>query len=127
MAWSETSTTRSVFITLWMSGMCLSPIPWMLCSPKPFLSIVGHSRASTATIFVPWRSLSQSPAPIVPAEPVAEMNAAGRSPGCSSARASTTRSRARPVTAQWTRWFPYSLNWLRMTLAASFASSAQAS
>ena len=25
--------TTSVFITLWMSGMCLSPMPWMLCSP----------------------------------------------------------------------------------------------
>ncbi len=62
VARSEMSTTRSVFITLWMSGMCLSPIPWMLCSPKPLRSIVGHSRASTATIFVPWRSFSQSPA-----------------------------------------------------------------
>ena len=33
--------------------MCLSPIPWMLCSPKPFSIIVGHSSASTATIRVP--------------------------------------------------------------------------
>ena len=46
--------------------MCLSPIPWMLCSPKPFRSIVGHSAASTATINDPSRSFSQSPAPIVP-------------------------------------------------------------
>ena len=45
--------TMSVFITLWMSGMCLSPMPWMLCSPKPFASIVGHSSASTATISAP--------------------------------------------------------------------------
>ena len=107
--------------------MCLSPMPWMLCSPKPLRSIVGHSSASTATIFVPWRSLSQSPAPIVPAEPVADTKAAGRSPGAASASDSTTRSRARPVTAQWTRWFPYSENWLRITFAGSRASSAQAS
>ena len=48
--------TTSVFITLWMSGMCLSPMPWMLCSPKPFSSMVGHSSASTATISEPYRS-----------------------------------------------------------------------
>ena len=47
---ADTPTTTSVFITLWMSGMCLSPMPWMLCSPKPFSSIVGHSSASTATM-----------------------------------------------------------------------------
>ena len=53
VARSEIATTRSVFITLWMSGMCLSPMPWMLCSPKPLASIVGHSSASTATILAP--------------------------------------------------------------------------
>ena len=71
-------TTTSVFITLWISGMCLSPMPWMLCSPKPFSSIVGHSSASTATIFVPYSSFSRSPAAIVPADPVALTNAARR-------------------------------------------------
>ena len=69
-----------MFITLWISGMCLSPMPWMLCSPKPFSSIVGHSSASTATIRVPNVSFSRSPAAIVPAEPVADTNAARRSP-----------------------------------------------
>ena len=73
---SEIATTTSVFITLWMIGMCLSPMPWMLCSPKPFSSIVGHSSASTATIFVPYSSFRRSPAAIVPADPVAEVNAA---------------------------------------------------
>ena len=53
VARSLTAETTSVFITLWISGMCLSPMPWMLCSPKPFSSMVGHSSASTATIFVP--------------------------------------------------------------------------
>ena len=32
---SEMAVTASVFITLWISGTCLSPMPWMLCSPKP--------------------------------------------------------------------------------------------
>ena len=32
---SDTAIATSVFITLWISGMCLSPMPWMLCSPKP--------------------------------------------------------------------------------------------
>ena len=53
VARSDTATTRSVAITSWMSGMCLSPIPWMLCSPKPLRSIVGHSSASTATVREP--------------------------------------------------------------------------
>ena len=35
VASSDTATAASVFITLWNRGMCLSPIPWMLCSPKP--------------------------------------------------------------------------------------------
>src|SRR5674476_1384562 len=38
--------------------------------------MVGHSTASTAAIFVPWSFLSRSPAAIVPADPVAETNAA---------------------------------------------------
>ena len=80
MARSDTPTTTSVFITLWISGMCLSPMPWMLCSPNPFSSIVGHSSASTATMRVPNVSFSRSPAAIVPAEPVAETNAARRRP-----------------------------------------------
>ena len=53
VAWSLMAHTTSVFMTLWISGMCLSPMPWMLCSPKPFSSIVGHSSASTATVRVP--------------------------------------------------------------------------
>ena len=61
--------------------MCLSPMPWMLCSPKPFSSIVGHSSASTATVIEPYSSLSRSPAAIVPADPVALTNAASRAPG----------------------------------------------
>ncbi len=76
MARSEIAATTSVFVTLWISGMCLSPMPWMLCSPNPFSSIVGHSSASTATILVPYSSLRRSPAAIVPADPVAEVNAA---------------------------------------------------
>ena len=32
---SETPMTTSVLVTLWIRGMCLSPIPWMLCSPNP--------------------------------------------------------------------------------------------
>ena len=71
-------TTTSVLVTLWISGMCLSPMPWMLCSPKPFSSIVGHSSASTATMIEPCSSFSRSPAAIVPAEPVALTNAASR-------------------------------------------------
>ena len=47
---SLTSATTSVFMTLWISGTCLSPIPWMLCSPNPLRSSVGHSSASTAAI-----------------------------------------------------------------------------
>jgi hypothetical protein len=78
VAWSLIATTTSVFITLWMSGMCLSPMPWMLCSPNPFSSIVGHSSASTATMRVPYSSFSRSPAAMVPAEPVALVNAASR-------------------------------------------------
>ena len=35
VARSETASATSVFMTLWISGTCLSPIPWMLCSPKP--------------------------------------------------------------------------------------------
>ncbi len=57
MARSDTPTTKSVAITLWISGMCLSPMPWMLCSPKPPASIVGHSTASTATVSEPRCSL----------------------------------------------------------------------
>ena len=53
VARSEIPTTRSVFITLWMSGMCLSPMPWMLWAPNPLSSIVGHSSASTATTLAP--------------------------------------------------------------------------
>ena len=33
VARSLMSTTMSVAMTLWMSGTCLSPMPWMLCSP----------------------------------------------------------------------------------------------
>ena len=33
LATSLIAQTTSVFITLWISGMCLSPMPWMLCSP----------------------------------------------------------------------------------------------
>jgi hypothetical protein len=98
---SEIATTTSVLVMLWISGMCLSPMPWMLCSPKPFSSIVGHSRASTATIFVPYSSLRRSPAAIVPAEPVAEVNAASRRSRPSRANCSRTVSKtwakARPV------------------------------
>ncbi|GIT76925.1 MAG: hypothetical protein Ct9H300mP31_14560 [Acidimicrobiaceae bacterium] len=32
---SDTPTTTSVLVMLWINGMCLSPMPWMLCSPKP--------------------------------------------------------------------------------------------
>ena len=81
VAWSLTPITTSVFITLWMSGTCLSPMPWMLCSPKPFMSSVGHSTASTAAIFAPSAALRWSPAAIVPADPVAETKAARRRPG----------------------------------------------
>ena len=35
VARSVTAVTMSVLKTLWMSGTCLSPMPWMLCSPKP--------------------------------------------------------------------------------------------
>ena len=80
--------------------MCLSPMPWMLCSPKPFSSIVGHSSASTATILVPYSSFSRSPAAIVPAEPVADMNAASRRSRPDAARTvSKTWASARPVTS----------------------------
>ena len=128
VARSETSTTRSVFITLWISGMCLSPIPWMLCSPKPLLE---HRRALEGLDRDDLR-------PVAVLEPVAGADRARRAGGrderrragaraARPARASTTRSSARPVTGQWTRWFPNSQNWLRMTLAGSCASSAQAS
>ena len=56
-------------------------MPWMLCSPKPLLSRVGHSSASTATVSDPKRSFRWSPAPIVPADPVAETNARTLSSG----------------------------------------------
>ncbi len=64
-------------MTLWMSGICSSPMPWMLCSPEPLQNMVEHSTAFTATIFVLYSFLSRSPAAIVPAEPVAETKAAG--------------------------------------------------
>ena len=99
MARSLTAHTTSVFITLWISGMCLSPMPWMLCSPKPFSSMVGHSRASTATIRAPYCSFSRSPAAMVPAEPVADVNAASRSSGRPDWTCSKTCPRARPVTS----------------------------
>ena len=51
--------------------MCLSPMPWMLCSPKPFSSIVGHSSASTATIL----------RAVVALQPVAGGDGAGRAGG----------------------------------------------
>jgi len=57
VARSESARATSVAMTLWMSGMCLSPMPWMLCSPNPLLSIVGHSSASTATVREPVFSL----------------------------------------------------------------------
>ena len=97
MARSETATTTSVAITLWMNGMCLSPIPWMLCSPNPLRSIVAHSSASTATVSEPACAFRKSPAAMVPAEPVAETNARSRSPGCFSRIASYTPRSADPV------------------------------
>ena len=79
--------------------MCLSPMPWMLCSPNPFSSIVGHSSASTATIFVPYSSFRRSPAAIVPADPVADVNAASRRSRPDASRTtSKTWPSARPVT-----------------------------
>ena len=87
----------SVAITLWISGMCLSPMPWMLCSPNPLLSIVGHSSASTATVREPVFSLRKSPAPMVPADPVAEVKARSRRFGSFACIASNTCSSAVPV------------------------------
>jgi len=49
---SSTAVTRSVFFTLWIHGTCLSPIPSIRCPPNPFISSVGHCRASEATILM---------------------------------------------------------------------------
>ena len=46
---SSMAATASVLRTLWTQGTCLSPMPSMRCSPKPFMSSVGHCRASVAT------------------------------------------------------------------------------
>ena len=84
---------------LWISGTCLSPMPWMLCSPKPFSSSVGHSRASAASTFVPCRSFRYSPAAMVPADPVALVMRAMRvsSRPVAACHASKACSRAGPV------------------------------
>ena len=113
----------SVAITLWMYGMCLSPIPWMLCSPNPLHSSVGHSSASTATVSEPKRSFSVSPAASVPAEPEADTKARTWTSGW----AATIASIARPVASRWAMWFPNSQNWLRTTFAGSSASAVQVS
>ena len=97
MARSETASATSVASTLWISGTCLSPIPWMLCSPKPFSSSVGHSSASQATVSEPKRSLRKSPAAIVPAEPVADTKARSRNSGARAWSDSNTRPSAAPV------------------------------
>jgi hypothetical protein len=60
--------------------------------------MVGHSSASTATICAPSFSFSQSPAPSVPAEPLAETKAASFRPGWCACTALNTCSKARPVT-----------------------------
>ena len=47
------SMTMSVFFTLWIQGMCLSPMPSMRWSPKPLFRMVGHWRASPTASFMP--------------------------------------------------------------------------
>jgi hypothetical protein len=76
---------------------------------------------------VPWRSFSRSPAPIVPAEPVADTKAASSTPGALARTCSKTRSSAAAVMSKWARWLPNSQNWLSTTLAGSVASALQAS
>ena len=68
---SSTAITMSVFLTLWIQGTCLSPMPSMRCAPKPLLSSVGHWSASlAASLLCGNSSFSRSPALMVPAEPV---------------------------------------------------------
>ncbi len=50
---SSTAATASVLRTLWTHGTCLSPIPSIRWSPKPFRRSVGHWSASVATTFAP--------------------------------------------------------------------------
>ncbi len=57
VASSSIAVIRSVLRTLWIHGTCLSPIPSMRCDPKPFMSKVGHWRASLAAILAPNRCL----------------------------------------------------------------------
>ena len=91
------SMTMSVFFTLWIQGMCLSPMPSIRWPPKPFSRMVGHWRASpTASFRWGYCSFSRSPADMVPAEPEVKAAAANRSPG--RLTASNTSARARPVT-----------------------------
>ena len=47
---SSISIIISVFLTLCIHGTCLSPIPSILCPPKPFISSVGHCKASAPAI-----------------------------------------------------------------------------
>ncbi len=50
---SSMATTMSVFLTLWIHGTCLSPMPSMRCAPKPLFSSVGHCNASLAQMTLP--------------------------------------------------------------------------
>ena len=54
---SSMAATASVLRTLWTQGTCLSPMPSMRWSPKPFMSRVGHCSASVATIFEPGKTV----------------------------------------------------------------------
>ena len=92
---SSTAITASVLRTLWIHGMCLSPIPSMRCDPYPLRSIVGHCNASTAAMRASgWASLTKSPDAIVPADPVASTTPATAAPG----RAAAASTMAGPVT-----------------------------
>ena len=50
---SSMAATASVLRTLCTQGTCLSPMPSMRWSPKPFMSRVGHWIASVATVLDP--------------------------------------------------------------------------
>ena len=50
---SSMAMAMSVFFTLWIQGMCLSPMPSMRWPPKPLFRIVGHWSASPTPSFMP--------------------------------------------------------------------------